>query len=81
MKDMTFKIEENGKTVEYEILTYVKNPSNNKTYIIYHEPNNDEVYASIYTIEKGELTLDEITTDEEWDFLDEVLEKLEDKDV
>lgn len=81
MKDMTLQIEEDGKKVEYEIITYVKNPNNDKTYVIYHEPDNEEVYASVYTIEKGEVILDEITTDEEWDFLDEVLEKLEEEDV
>ena len=81
MKDMTFKVEEDGKTIEYEIITYVTNPQTNKSYVIYHEANSDEVYASTYTIEKGELILDEITTDEEWDFLDEVLDKLEEKDV
>ena len=81
MKDMTFKIENDGKTIEYEIITYVKNPSNNNSYIIYREPDSDNVYASLYRIEKGELILDEIKTDAEWDFLDEVLEKLEEKDV
>lgn len=81
MKDMTFKIENEGKTIEYEIITYVNNPSNNNSYIIYREPDSDDVYASLYRIEKGELILDEIKTDAEWDFLDEVLEKLEEKDV
>lgn len=81
MKDMSFEVEENGKIKKYEIVTYVKNPSNNKTYVVYKEPGSNEVSASLYTIEKGELILDEIKTDEEWDFLDEVLDKLEENDV
>ena len=81
MKDMTFKTEEDGKTIEWEIISYVKNPSNNKAYIIYHRPNDNEVYASVYRIEKGELILDEITNDDEWDFLEKELDKLEEKDV
>ena len=81
MEKMSFKVEENGELKEYEIITYVNNPMNHNSYVIYHEPNSDEVYASLYRIEEGEVILDEITTDEEWDFLDEVLEKLEEKDV
>jgi len=81
MKDMSFEVEENGKIKKYEIVTYVKNPSNNKTYVVYKEPGSNEVFASLYTIEKGELILDEIKTDEEWDFIEEVLDKLEEKDV
>ncbi len=81
MKDMTFKVEDDGVTKEYNILKYVKNPNNGKTYIIYAENGSTDAYASIYTIEKGELILDEIKTDEEWDFLDSVLEDMEDENV
>lgn len=76
MNDLTFKVDDK----EYYILNYVKNPNTNKTYILYTESkDSDTVYASTYSIVKGELILDEITTDEEWDYLDKVLESMEDK--
>ena len=76
MKDMTFKVEKDGVLKEYEIITYFKNPNTDKNYIVYNEPGNDEAYASVYRIEKGELILDEILTDEEWDYIDEVIESM-----
>ena len=74
MKDMTFKVDENGTLKEFKIIKYVKNPQTNKTYIIYCENDSDsEIYASAYHIVKGEVILDAIDNGEEWDYLDEVV--------
>jgi len=78
MKDMTFQVEEDGLIKEYNIIKYVKNPNNNKSYILYSDNNNDEVYASVYRIDKGELVLDAVHDEEEWSFLDKTLEDMED---
>ena len=80
MNDMTFKVNEDGVLKEYRILKYVKNPDNNKTYMIYCGIDEDEKYASSYHISNGEVILDPINTDEEWDYLDEIL-NMEDEDV
>ena len=71
MKDLTFEVKENNKIVKYEIINYFKH--NNKNYIIYKEPNEDDIYASTYDIKNNNLILGEIETDEEWDYIDEVL--------
>ena len=73
MDDMTFKVDEDGKEKEYKIVKYTKNPNNNKSYIIYHELNDSELYASSYHIQNGEVILDTIDSDEEWDYLDEII--------
>ena len=71
MKYLTFEVKENNKIVKYEIIKYFKH--NNKNYIIYKEPNEDNIYASTYDIKNNDLILGEIETDEEWDYIDEVL--------
>ena len=71
MKDLTFEVKENNKIVKYEIIKYFKH--NNKNYIIYKEPNEEDIYASTYGIKNNDLILGEIETDEEWDYIDEVL--------
>ena len=73
MKDLTFEVKENGKMVKYEIIIYFNH--NNKNYVVYKEPNKDDIYASTYDIKDNELILGEIETDEEWDYIDKVLEE------
>ncbi len=75
MKDLTFKVNENGKIINYNIIKYFK--YKDKNYIIYNEENKDEIYASTYVIENNELILNKIDTDEEWDYIDLVLEDMD----
>ena len=67
----TFEVEENGKTVTYEIIKMCKYKDN--TYIIYKETNENEYYASKYYVTDNNIILDEINTDEEWDYLNKKL--------
>ena len=77
MEEKTFTvIDEEGKELDYEIVLTFKNPDNNKSYVIYKLPGeeNDEVFAAIFDEEsKIGGSLLPIETDKEWDMLDEVL--------
>lgn len=69
----TFKTTIDDKEVEYIILE--KCYYNKNTYIIYYERNNmNELYASKYKIEDNKLILDEINTNEEWEYLEKIME-------
>ena len=73
MKDMTFSVMKDNKKHEYEIVKFFKNPNNNNDYIVYHEKNDDELFASKYVIKNNELVLLDIETDEEWEYIDGIL--------
>ncbi len=73
MKDMTFEVNENGKSKVFNIIKYFKNPNNDENYIIYKEDNNDEIYASRYIVRNNELELLDINSDDEWDYIDKIL--------
>ena len=77
MEEKTFTVvDEEGKELDYEIVLTFKNPDNNKSYVIYKLPGeeNDEVFAAIFDEEsKIGGSLLPIETDKEWDMLDEVL--------
>lgn len=69
----TFKVIENDKEVEYII--FKKCYYNKSTYIIYYEKNKiNDLYASKYKIEDNKLILDEINTNEEWEYLEKIME-------
>ena len=77
MEEKTFTvIDELGKELEFEVVLTFKNPNNNKSYVIYKLPDdeNEEVFAAIFD-EESKLggNLMPIETDEEWETLDEVL--------
>ena len=64
-----FKVTENGKEIEYEIVKISK--FNNNSYIIYKD--NENYYAARYNIIGDKIQLDEILDENEWDFIDEEL--------
>ena len=69
-------IDEEGKELEYEVVLTFNNPENEKSYVIYKLPGeeNEEVFAAVYDENnKEDGNLQPIETDEEWDMLDEVL--------
>ena len=78
MKDNYFKVLENDIEKEYKIIKAFKHKGIN--YIIYTD-NDEDYYASRYSIVNDSVILDEIILDGEWDYIDKVLEELGDKNV
>lgn len=78
MKDNYFKVLENNVEKEYKIIKAFKHKDIN--YIIYTD-NDEDYYASRYSTINDSVILDEIILDEEWDYIDKVLEELGDKNV
>ncbi len=78
MKDNCFTVTENNQVKEFKIIKVFKYKKNN--YIIYTD-NDIDYYASRYSIVNDSIILDEIEYEEEWDYIDKVLEQLGDKDV
>ena len=66
MKDLTF--ESDGIT--YIIDKYFHYDKTGKNYVVYHEKGDTELFASSYEIVNDEVILNEINTDEEWDYID-----------
>ncbi len=80
-EELAFKITVDGKEVVCYILLTFDNPNTDKKYIVYtdgtkNEDGTMEVLASIYNIIDGEIKLEEIMTDAEWDMVDEMLAKV-----
>ncbi len=83
-EELAFKIAVDGKEVVCYILLTFNNPTNNKNYIVYTDGSKDEngqmeILASVYQIEDGNIKLEEITTDYEWDMVDEMLKQVGEK--
>ena len=78
MKDNYFTVFEKNIKKEYKIIKEFKHK--NKNYIIYTD-NNIDFYASRYSVINNSIMLDEIEFEEEWDYIDKVLEQLGDNDV
>ena len=84
MKDnfLTLK-DKNGKKKNYRIILDVRDTSSEYNYVLYTEDKKDKdgsiiVYASSYIMSpKGNMTrLKALTTEEEFDFLDNILSSL-----
>lgn len=76
---MNFKIIQDGKEINCEIVITFRDDNNDVNYIIYtdgtlDENNELEIYASRYIIEDGNYILKEIENDYEWDLIDNMLE-------
>lgn len=83
-EELAFKITVNGREVVCYILLTFNNPTNNKNYIIYTDGSKDEngqmeILASAYQLEDGNIKLEEITTDYEWNMVDEMLKQAGEK--
>ena len=80
-EELAFKIKVDGKEVIcYVILTF-DNEDTGKKYIVYTDGTKSsdgtlEILASTYNIINNEIRLDDITTDAEWDMVDEMLIKV-----
>ena len=76
---MKFKILYNGKEIDCKILLTFKDEANDINYIVYNDGTRDfrdeeEIFASRYTIEDGNFILSDIENDYEWDLIDNMLE-------
>ncbi len=78
--------DQNGKKKSYRILMDIEDTNNGVNYVIYTDEsrNNDgsvKAYACTYVLsDKGNMTkLKPVETKEEYDFIDDILKSLEDK--
>ena len=69
---------EDGETKEYEVILTIESPEFNKNYIVYTDYSLDEngnykTYASIYDASGEDLNLTPVTSSEEWEMIENVL--------
>lgn len=82
-EELAFKIVVDDKEIIcYVILTF-DNSDTGKKYIVYTDGTKDEdgtlkILASVYKVINNEVKLEDITTDAEWDMVDEMLAKVGD---
>lgn len=82
-KKLTFKIkDENGLDVECEELYSFKNEDTGKNYMVYTDNSQDDdgnlcIYAAIYNPDKEEKKLIPIEDDNEWSFVEEMIDTLQ----
>lgn len=80
-EELAFKIIVDGKEIIcYVILTFDNNDTGKK-YVVYTDGTKEEdgtleILASAYKIVNNEVKLEDITTDAEWDMVDEMLAKV-----
>jgi len=77
---------ENGETVECEVLFTFDSPETNKSYIVYtdHTKAADgaiKVYANIFDKNGATKDLLPIETEEEWNTIESILAKLEEEEL
>lgn len=80
--DIITVVDEEGKEVICEIILTVDNEDFDKSYVIYQIKGDEtgEVFAASYEpSDDGEGQLNDIKTDAEWDFIEEVLESFDDE--
>lgn len=76
---MNFKIIENGKEIECDIVLTFRDDNNDINYIVYTDGTKDttgdlEIYASRYKKVDNSFVLEEIQNDYEWNLIDNMLE-------
>ena len=82
---MTFKVKnDKGVEIEYEVLFTFESDETGKKYIVYTDNLNDKedtikVYASSYTGEGDNITLEAIETDKEWETINKILDEIQSK--
>lgn len=78
---MNFKVMENGKEINCDIVHLFRDDNNDINYIIYTDGTKDkngnlEIYASRYIKENDNFTLKSIENEYEWNLIDNVLSTL-----
>lgn len=82
---MKFKVIEEGKEIECNIIKAFRDESNSINYIIYTDGTTDangdlEIYSSRYDLEGNEIILKPIENDYEWNLIDNILATIESGD-
>ena len=84
-KEGTFTIiDEEGKEITYDILFTFDSEETKKSYVVFTDNSVDEsgsiaTYASIYDPTGESKELEPITTDAEWDLIENLLAQIEEK--
>lgn len=84
-KEGTFTIiDEEGKEITYDILFTFDSEETGKSYVVFTDNSVDEsgsiaTYASIYDPTGKNKELQPITTDAEWDLIENLLAQIEEK--
>ena len=81
MKELdTLKITDpEGKEMEIKVITILKTPDNSKSFLIYtfdDKAENVDIYASIIKEEADSFVLDSITSEEDWNMVQEAIQEL-----
>lgn len=76
---MNFKVIDDGKEIECNILFTFKDETSSINYVIYTDGIMDKngefnIYASRYEIKNGDYYLESIKSEKEWDLVDNMLE-------
>lgn len=76
---MNFKIIENGKEINCDVISIFRDENNDRNYVVYTDGTEDkdgelEVYASRYTEEDGKYILKPVEYEYEWDLIDNMIE-------
>lgn len=76
---MKFKVIDNGKEIECNILFTFKDESNDINYVVYTDGTKDndgdlKIYSSRYVQENKNIILKPIESDYEWDLIDNMIE-------
>ena len=77
--------DENGNIIECEILFTFESPETNKNYVVYTDHTKNEsgevkVYANVYDKGGNNREFLPIETEEEWNTIEAILAKLEEKE-
>lgn len=81
MKDLeTIKITNpEGKEVEIKVITILKKPESDKSFLIYtfdDKAENVDIYASIIKEQDGGYILDSITEKDDWEMIQKAIQEL-----
>lgn len=80
-----FKLkDEFGNEILYDVLFTFDSDETNKSYIVYtdnslDDQGNVQVYASVYYPGTGSTKLDPIETDKEWQWIEKILETIQEE--
>ena len=82
---MKFKVIDNEKEIECNIIKAFRDESNNINYVIYTDGTKDEngdleFYSSRYDLEGNDIVLKPIENDYEWNLIDNMLATIESGD-
>lgn len=71
MNDEFFSIDNE----KFKVIKLIYNDKSEKSYIVYENCNkkDNNIYASTFSFVGNQLVLDEINSEEEWDFIDSKL--------